>query len=382
MKKSLIKEKQPIALRAKDLLGGRKSLYLDYYVSADKNHAHKYEFLKLYLLPESSKENREQNKVTLQSAKAIQAQRLIEYANGKANIKTAKKAKFSLVDYMHYFAERKAKYGQSASRAETIGKVIKYVEAFKGSVLLADVDKAFCLDFIKYLSTAKSLRSTKNPTNISKNTAKMYYSVLVAVLNQAVREELIESNPTNKVNSEERKAIASAGSTRTYLSLDELQRLIDANCADDNVKQCFLFACYTGLRYSDIVTLQWDDIKTENNQMFISKQMIKTRQEVIVPIGKSAKKYLPKKNNNKYVFNLPTLPVISKVLKTWAKVAKVDKNVHFHISRHTFATSLLTKGADLYSVSKLLGHTNIATTQVYAEIVNQKKVDAINLLDE
>ena len=110
--------------------------------------------------------------------------------------------------------------------------------------------------------------------------------------------------------------------------------------------------------------------------------MIKTRQEVIVPIGKSAKKYLPKKNNNKYVFNLPTLPVISKVLKTWAKVAKVDKNVHFHISRHTFATSLLTKGADLYSVSKLLGHTNIATTQVYAEIVNQKKVDAINLLDE
>ena len=382
MKKSLIKEKQPIALRAKDLLGGRKSLYLDYYVSADKNHAHKYEFLKLYLLPETSKENREQNKVTLQSAKAIQAQRLIEYANGKANIKTAKTAKFSLVDYMRYFAERKKEYGQSESRAETIGKVIKYVEAFKGNVLLADVDKAFCLDFIKYLSTAKSLRSTKNLTTISKNTAKMYYSVLVAVLNQAVREELINSNPTNRINSEERKAIAPAGSTRTYLSLDELQRLIDAKCGDDNVKNAFLFACFTGLRYSDIVSLQWDDIKTENNQMFISKQMIKTRQEVIVPIGKSAKKYLPKKNNNKYVFNLPALPVISKVLKTWAKVAKVDKNVHFHISRHTFATSLLTKGADLYSVSKLLGHTNIATTQVYAEIVNQKKVDAINLLDE
>ena len=380
MKKSLIKEKQPIALRAKELLGGRQSLYLDYYVEGSKNHNHKYEFLKLYLLPETSKENREQNKVTLQSAKAIQAQRLIEYANGKANIKTAKKAKFSLVDYMRYYADRKKEYGQSESRAETIGKVIKHVVSFRGSgVLLADVDKAFCLDFITYLSTAKGFRGDYT---LSKQTASVYYSVLVAVLNQAVREELIDSNPASKVSAEERKVITPKGHTIAYLSLDELQRLIDTKCGNDELKNAFLFACFTGLRYSDIVSLQWEDIKKENGQMFICKQMIKTRQEVVVPIGKSAKNYLPKKNSNKYVFNLPTLSVISKVLKTWAKVANVDKNVHFHISRHTFATSLLTKGADLYSVSKLLGHTNIATTQVYAEIVNQKRVEAINLLDQ
>lgn len=381
MKKSLIKEREPIALRAKDLLGGRKSLYLDYYVSADKNHAHKYEFLKLYLLPETSKENREQNKATLQSAKAIQAQRLIEYANGKAGIKTAKKTRISLVDYMRYFADRKKEYGQSGSRAETIGKVIKYVEAFKGGVMLHDVDKEYCKGFIKYLSTAQSLRSTKNPTTISKQTAKIYYSVLVAVLNQAVREDLIESNPTSKVSAEERKAIAPTGSTRTYLTLEELQKLIDTDCKSENTKRAFLFACYTGLRYSDIASLQWDDIKTENGQMFIHKQMIKTKQNVIVPIGKSAKQYLPKKGN-KYIFNLPVLPTINIELKRWAKRAKIDKNLHFHVSRHTFATSLLTKGADLYSVSKLLGHTNINTTQVYAEIVNQKKVDAISLLDD
>ena len=62
--------------------------------------------------------------------------------------------------------------------------------------------------------------------------------------------------------------------------------------------------------------------------------------------------------------------------------AKVKKSVCFHVSRHTFATSLLTKGADLYTVSKLLGHTDISITQVYADIVNQKKVDAIDLLDK
>ena len=382
MKKSLIKEREPIALRAKDLKGGRKSLYLDYYVSADKNHAHKYEFLKLYLLPETSKENREKNKATLQSAKAIQAQRLIEYANGKANIKTAKKAKFSLVDYMRYYADRKKEYGQSVSRAETIGKVIKYVEAYKGNVMLHDVDKDYCQGFIKYLSTAQSLRSTKNPKTISKQTASVYYSVLVSVLNQAVREEIIESNPTSKVSAEERKAIAPTGNAIAYLSLDELQKLIDTECKGENTKRAFLFACYTGLRYSDIITLQWDDIKTENGHTFINKSMVKTRQDVIVPIGKSAKKYLPKKNNNKYVFDLPTLTAINKVLKKWAKRAKIDKNLHFHVSRHTFATSLLTKGADLYSVSNLLGHTDISTAQIYAEIVNQKKVDAISLLDD
>ena len=288
---------------------------------------------------------------------------MLDVIHGKANIKTAKKQAFTLVDYMRYYGNLKNEYGQSEERAQTIKKVIKHIEAFDGGVLLADVDKSFCLDFIKYLSSANH-----------------YYSVLVAVLNQAVREELIESNPTSKVNPEERKAITPNGCERTYLSLDELQRLIDAKCGNENVKNAFLFACYTGLRISDIKSLLWSEIKTENDQMFIQKQMTKTRQVVIVPIGKKALSYLPPKART-HVFTLPTEGTINETLKIWAKRAEIKKNLHFHVSRHTFATSLLTKGADLYSVSKLLGHTDIAITQVYAEIVNAKRVEAINLLD-
>ena len=73
--------------------------------------------------------------------------------------------------------------------------------------------------------------------------------------------------------------------------------------------------------------------------------------------------------------------MINTLLKPWAKAAGIDKRFSFHTSRHTFATMLLTLGADLYTVSKLLGHSQIKNTQVYAEIINRRKVEAVNLAD-
>lgn len=381
MRKPNIKEKEPIALRAKALKGGRLSLYLDYYTEGEKNHNHRYEFLKLYLLPETSKENRELNKVTLQSANAIKAQRLIERANGIANIKARNNSKILILDYLRHFADLKAEYGQSGEREESVKKVIKHIKMYNPNVTLSTIDKAYCVGFIRYLSTARSFRGKKNPPVISKHTANNYYAILVAALNQAVREELIENNPANKVSAEEKKPIQAQGSERTYLTLEELQSLINTPTGSENVKRAFLFACYTGLRISDIRSLQWSDIKKDGERLFIQKAMVKTKQLVTIPIGKSAASYLPKRTKGS-VFTLPCEATINETLKTWAKKAKIKKSISFHCSRHTFATSLLTKGADLYTVSKLLGHTDIAITQVYAEIVNQKKVDAIDLLDD
>ena len=73
--------------------------------------------------------------------------------------------------------------------------------------------------------------------------------------------------------------------------------------------------------------------------------------------------------------------MINTLLKPWAKAAGIDKRFSFHTSRHTFATMMLTLGADLYTVSKLLGHANVKTTQIYAKIVDSKKVEAVNLVD-
>lgn len=81
------------------------------------------------------------------------------------------------------------------------------------------------------------------------------------------------------------------------------------------------------------------------------------------------------------VFLLTHEGTINTVLQKWAKSAGIAKHISFHVARHTHATMMLTLGADLYTVSKLLGHKNIATTQIYAKIVDEKKDKAINKLN-
>ena len=114
--------KQPITLRTKSLTGGRKSLYLDYYdySTRDKAKSHRYEFLKLYLLPETSRENKAQNREIMRSAQAILNQRLIDRANGMAHIKTQSSPKILLSDWMERYAEIKRTYGQSQANATIV----------------------------------------------------------------------------------------------------------------------------------------------------------------------------------------------------------------------------------------------------------------------
>ena len=114
-------------------------------------------------------------------------------------------------------------------------------------------------------------------------------------------------------------------------------------------------------------------------------EMIKTKQIVMVPLSENALVWMPSKGIAKmedFVFSLPSYFTINSQVKQWAKSAGLEKKITFHMSRHTFATTLLTMGADLYTTSKLLGHQNIKTTQVYAEIVNKKKIETVNLLDK
>lgn len=204
-----------------------------------------------------------------------------------------------------------------------------------------------------------------------------------ALLNEAVQEDLIIKNPMNMLSIAEKPH--GTESTREHLTEDELNRLKATPCKLPEVKRAFLFSCYCGLRLSDVLSLTWRNIETLNDKYQIVIVQKKTKQPLYIPIFQKQLEYLPAKSdksNDTPLFNLPTPPTIERVLGKWATDAGITKHLTFHVSRHTFATSLLTLGADLYTTSKLLGHTNIATTQIYAKIVNKKKEEAMSLFDK
>ena len=146
-----------------------------------------------------------------------------------------------------------------------------------------------------------------------------------------------------------------------------------------------MFSCFTGLRISDVRGLEWKDISVNNGQTYISVVMQKTNAPVYIPLSKQAMKWMPEKKDaatGGHVFNpLVNFGNVNENLKKWAKAAGVNKHVSYHTSRHTFATMMLTLGADIYTVSKLLGHRSVKHTQIYAKILDKKKDEAVSLAD-
>jgi len=166
---------------------------------------------------------------------------------------------------------------------------------------------------------------------------------------------------------------------RDFLSVEELHtltKLYFSNRLKDSMQhevlRYFLFACYTGLRYSDIKNLTASSFK--HNQLQIT--MHKTNHIVNIPLSKKALSILPTLSINpssEPIFRVYCNKVTNRLLKEIARKAKITKKLTFHVSRHTFATVSIHLGIPIEVISKLLGHTNLKTTQVYAKIVDQVK---------
>lgn len=376
------RESSFVTLRTKSVAKGRQSYYLDIY----KDGKRSYEFLKLYLLPGTSQAVKIQNQNTEQAAKAIRNQRELEIIQGKGGIKRNDKGgKMLLLDWLKAYSQEAEKNGQSNSVALNVRKTAKHVEAYKGSnTKLADIDEEWCKGFIAYLAKAPAGKATVNEKQLAHSTASLYFSIFVAALTMAAREKLIPANPAKNLDPRARKPIKADGSNRPYLTIDEVKALIATDCSHPQVKQAFLFACFTGLRISDIKNLKWANIAKRNGCSYISIVMQKTRHALPeMKLNEQAIKWMPKKQGTYYVFNLPNDGRnINRILKAWAKEAGVTKDICFHVSRHTFATMALTKGTSLYVVGNILGHTNIKTTQIYADIISKDRDEALDILAE
>jgi integrase len=215
-------------------------------------------------------------------------------------------------------------------------------------------------------------------------TAINYLACVRNALNMAVREGILSVNPFNQLSAQDK--IKTPESKREYLTIEEVRRLEGTPCEYEFAKRAFLFGCYCGLRISDIRRLKWSDLIKDGNNYRINIVMHKTQSPIYLPLSKKAINWVPvRKDMSDDALLFPGLPKQISAplyLSAWVKAAGITKRITFHASRHTFATMMLTLGVDLYTVSKLLGHSKIETTQIYAKIINKKKDDAVNLIDE
>jgi len=208
------------------------------------------------------------------------------------------------------------------------------------------------------------------------NTISSYYGKIRAALKEAVREGIIEKSPTDRV-----RAPKEAETQKEFLTLEELRAVANTPCEIPILKQAFVFSALTGLRFSDLQKLKWCDIQhSDINGFYIRFQQKKTKSYETLPISKETFDLLEKEEStSEYVFpNLEYSAVNNKKMRDWIVSAGVNKYITFHCARHTYATLQLSNGTDIYTVSKLLGHKNLQTTQIYAKIIDKKKIEAAN----
>ena len=218
----------------------------------------------------------------------------------------------------------------------------------------------------------------------SQNTTYKCMKFFKQVINKAIRAGLITVDPFNGYK------ISIERVDRGFLSEDDLTKMMSKTFASkrlEQVRDIFIFACFTGLAYIDLANLRVDNIqKMFDGRLWIVTHRQKTNTKVTVPLLPPAIKIL-KKYEGEFVDG-KILPIITNqkmncYLKEIAEICGIEKNLTFHLARHTFATTMtLGKGVPIETVSKMLGHTNVQTTQIYARITNDKISKDMNWLSQ
>lgn len=390
-KKTPRKIKEPVRLRTKKLSNGNVSLYLDYYKGGGRRE---YEFLNLYLIPEITEADKEVNEAVIKSANCIKSLRVKDITEGKGGLIKSISKKLLLSDWMYRCADEADKKVKEGQNRHTWGRMLRQtaeaLKEYNEKATLADVDEEFVKGFIDWLQYEYKITRTSTRggiqhegAHLSPSTAHKKYSCFRYALNQAVEEKKIQYNPCKYVKSKDKIKVPE--SKRAFLSIEELKRLECTPTTSERTKQVYLFMCYCGLRISDVKGLLWKDVNKEGKMWSVAIRQQKTNETLYLPLSEKAQGFMPQQGEKtaaeKVFDDIPTEPAMNRALKIWAKKAGIEKIITLHTARHTFATTLLTKGAGLYTVSKLLGHTKVATTQIYAKIVDSEKVAAVNLLN-
>lgn len=357
------------------------SLYLEYYRGSvtepdgKRRHLRDFEFLKLYLQENPiTPQEKKKNKETLELAEQIHSIRQTEYIQGKFDIRSKMKAQRRVLDFFSELVEEKSETDSLNNYNNWTSSLQHLKKCIAANFTFDEVNEEFLKRVRNYFDTKAR---TKSNLELSQNSKYAYFNKFKAGLKTAFDEGYLTINYAQKI-----KAFSQAESQREYLTFDELESLAKTQCKYPALKRAFLFSCLSGLRWSDINTLKWSEVRDEGEVSRVNYRQEKTDGVEYLYISKQARELLgERKSPSDRVFTGLRYSMTNNTeIIRWCNRAGVSKHITFHSARHTNAVLMLENGADIYTVSKRLGHRELRTTQIYAKIVDSKMKEAAEII--
>lgn len=290
--------------------------------------------------------------------------RQYEYAASLGSGQAVERPQISLADYTLNFV--------ACHRIKAVSKspyrlMVKYLMDY-GDRTLDAITTDYLQDFIGYMQ-AKGM---------APNSVRLYFQKLTCVLHHASKEGLFDDRILQRV-----RRLPKPKEQKGYLTEKDINKLIRTRShgKHGNIEAMFLFSCLTGLRFSDVKALRWKDVKHDGKRLRIEFLQHKTGTSESLPLSDGAEALLRgQARTGATVFEPVTNQWANGVLKKWMAAAGIKKPATFHTARHTFCVMLLTRGVPIFTVQKLMCHSDIGTTKVYADILSRTKAKAVRRL--
>lgn len=372
------KHRMTIKVRERKASKGIIRLYLDIY-DPNSTPTRTSKSLDLFLYENPSKLQRKSNKEAKEAAERIRSKLLIDKAYERNNLSELNPKDRSGVNFIDFFRKQADERYESKNNYGNWDSVHKHLSRFcPEDIPINQVDPQWLEDLKRYLKNEAKSKSNKP---LSQNTLHSYFNKVKACLRTATRLDLIHRNPAEQVT-----GFKEGEAKREYLTLEELKLAAKTDCEIPVLKRAFIFSALTGVRWSDIQKLTWSELEysEQNDQWSMRFRQKKTGGVEFLPIPKQARDLLGELGNlNERVFQGLKYSAWNNLkLQQWIMKAGIAKTITFHCARHTYATLQLSNGTDLFTVSKMLGHKDLKTTQVYTKIIDQKKIEAANAIPD